>query len=94
MNIYAINLLLLTCSLFHLHIYSTSLKKITISHIFTNLYLVANYMYLHYYGKLAEAFNGYFETNDSIHSYNTRSASKIQMYFKRTNYKLKISFSV
>ena len=65
------------------------LKKILPSFVFA-----ANYMYLHYYGKLPEAFNGYLEINDSIHSYNTRSASKIQMYFKRTNYKLKISFSV
>ena len=37
-------------------------------------------MYLHYYGKRPETLNGYFVINDSIHSDNTRSASK------RTNY--------
>ena len=43
-------------------------------------------MYLHYYGKLPETFENYFVKNDSIHSYNTRSASKIHIDFKRTNY--------
>ena len=43
-------------------------------------------MYLHYYGKRPETLNDYFVINDSIHSYNTRSASKIQIDFKRTNY--------
>ena len=43
-------------------------------------------MYLHYYGKLPETFDNYFVKNDSIHSYNTCSASKIHIDFKRTNY--------
>ena len=52
-----------------------------------NLYLIANFMYLHYYGKLnPENFNDYFVINDSIHSYNTRSASKIHIDFKKRNY--------
>ena len=42
-------------------------------------------MYLHYYGKLPESFNDYIVRNDSIHSYNIRSASKMQVGFKRTN---------
>ena len=46
-----------------------------------NLYLIANFMYLHYYGKLPETFNDYFVINDNI-----RSASKIHIDFKRTNY--------
>ena len=40
-------------------------------------------MYLHYYSKLPEPFNDYFLINDSIHSYNTRSASKIHIDFKK-----------
>ena len=36
-------------------------------------------MYLHYYGKRLETFDTYFVKNDSIHSYNTRSASKIHI---------------
>ena len=44
-------------------------------------------MYLHYkYGKRPETFDNYFVKNDSIHSYYTRSASKIHIDFKRTNY--------
>ena len=45
-------------------------------------------MYFYYYGKLPETFNDYFVINDSssIHSYNTSSASKIHVDFKRTNY--------
>ena len=51
-----------------------------------NLYLIANFMYLHYYGKLPETFNDYFIKNDSIQSYNTTtSALKIHFDFKRTN---------
>ena len=43
-----------------------------------NLYLIVNFMHLHYYGKLPETFNDYFVKNDSIQSYNTtRSALKI-----------------
>ena len=37
-----------------------------------NLYLIANFMYLHYYGKRPETFDNYFVKNDSKHSYNTR----------------------
>ena len=36
-------------------------------------------MYLHYYGKRPETFDNYFGKNDSIHSYNTRSASKVHI---------------
>ena len=39
----------------------------------TNLYLTANFMYLHYCGKRPETFDNYFvKKNDSIDSYNTR----------------------
>ena len=40
----------------------------------TNLYLIANFMYLHYCGKRPGTFDNYFvkKKNDSIHSYNTR----------------------
>ena len=39
----------------------------------TNLYLTANFMYLHYCGKRPETIDDYFvKKNDSIHSYNTR----------------------
>ena len=48
-----------------------------------NLYLIANFMYLHYYGKLAETFDNYLVKNDSIHSYNTRSASKIHIEYEK-----------
>ena len=51
-----------------------------------NLYLIADFMYLHYYGKLPETFIDYFIINDSILSYNTRSASKIHIDFRRRNY--------
>ena len=51
-----------------------------------NLYLIANFMYLHYYGKRPETFGNYFVKNDSKHSYNTRSAPKIHIDFKRTNH--------
>ena len=50
-----------------------------------NLYLIANFMYLHYFGKLPENFDNYFLKNDSGHSF-IRSASKIHIDFKRTNY--------
>ena len=43
-------------------------------------------MYLHYYGKRPETLNDYFVMNDSIHSCNTRSDSKIHIDLKRTNY--------
>ena len=42
-------------------------------------------MYLHCYCKLPETFNDCFLKNDSIHSYNSRSTSKIHIDFKRTN---------
>ena len=51
-----------------------------------NLCLIANFMYLHYYGKRPETFDNYFVKNDSKHSYNTRSAPKIHIDFKRTNH--------
>ena len=41
----------------------------------TNLYLTANFMYLHYCGKRPETFDNKLlrkKKNDSIHSYNTR----------------------
>ena len=62
-------------------------KILKILNIFEiNLYLTANFMYLHYHGKCPETLNDYFVINDSIHSYNTWSASKIQIDFKRANY--------
>ena len=51
-----------------------------------NTYLIASFMYSRYHDKLPDVFNSYFVTNDNIHSYNMRSASKIHIDFKRTNY--------
>ena len=50
-----------------------------------NLYLIANFMYLHYYGKLPETFDNYFVKNDSIHSYNTRSSRSALKGLKSSN---------
>ena len=56
-----------------------SFKLLKIMNVYEiNLYLIVNFMHLHYYGKLPETFNDYFVKNDSIQSYNTtRSALKI-----------------
>ena len=43
---------------------------------------MANFMYLHYYGKLPETFNNYFVINESIHSYNIRQLQKYALILK------------
>ena len=43
-------------------------------------------MYWYYHGNLPAYFIHFFVQNESIHSYNTRSATKIHIEFKRTNY--------
>ena len=49
---------------------SQPLFKLLIMNIYEiNLYLIANFMYLHYYGKLPETLNDYFLKNDSTFVY-------------------------
>ena len=43
-------------------------------------------MYSYYHGKLPLFFNNVFNTNDALHSHNTRSVSQIHIEFNRTNY--------
>ena len=43
-------------------------------------------MYWYYHGNLPAYFINFFVQNESIHSYGTRSATKIHIEFKRTNY--------
>ena len=43
------------------------------------LYLIANFMYLHYYGKRPETLNDYFVINGSIHYKNT-TVGQLQKY--------------
>ena len=42
-------------------------------------------MYWYYHGNLPAYFMNFFVQNESICSYNTRSATKIHIEFKRTN---------
>ena len=51
-----------------------------------NTYLTGILMYWYYHGNLPAYFINFFVQNESIHSYNTRSAIKIHIEFKRTNY--------
>ena len=51
-----------------------------------NIYLTGIFMYWYYRGNLSAYFTNFFTNNESIHSYNTRSATKIHVEFKRTNY--------
>ena len=52
------------------------LLKIMMIYIYNKSIPNSNFMYLHYYCKRPETFNDYFVINDSIHSYNIRSASQ------------------
>ena len=40
----------------------------------------------HHLNNLPEFFKDYFVTNNQIHQYNTRNASKLHKCYKRTNY--------
>ena len=51
-----------------------------------NTCLTALFMYSYHHNKLPTFFNNFFITNENIHSYNTRSKSKIHLEFRRTNY--------
>ena len=63
-------------------------KELRILDIFKiNDYLTALFMYRYYYLKnLPEAFENYFVTNNEIHNYNTRNATKLHKCCKITNY--------
>ena len=63
-------------------------KELQILDIFKiNDYLTALFMYRYYHLKnLPEAFENYFVTNNEIHNYNTRNATKLHKCCKRTNY--------
>ena len=47
-----------------------------------NLYLIADFMYLHYHGKLPETFIDYFIISDSILSYNKGQLQKYTLILK------------
>ena len=63
-------------------------KELRILDIFKiNDYLTALFMYRYYYlNNLPETFEIYFVTNNEIHNYNTRNATKLHKCSKRTNY--------
>ena len=62
-------------------------KSLKILNIFElNTYLTAVFMYSYNHDKLPAFFDNFFQTNESIHSYNTRSSSKVHIEFRRTNY--------
>ena len=69
-------------------------KSLKILNIFElNTYLTKVFMYSWNHDKLPAFFDNFFKTNKSILSYNTRSASKVHIEFRRTNYcKFAISF--
>ena len=58
----------------------------TLSLVFDILHLTAVFMYSYNHDSLPAYFKNFFVNNEFIHSYNTRSASKIHTEFKRTNY--------
>ena len=61
-----------------------SLKILNIYQLIT--YLTVVFMYSYYHDKCPAFFNNFFITNDALHSYNTRSMSRIHIEFNRTNY--------
>ncbi len=63
-------------------------KDLNILNIFKiNDYLTALFMFrYHHLNNLPEFFKDYFVTNNQIHHYNTRNASKLHKCYKRTNY--------
>ena len=61
-------------------------KSLKILKIFElNTYLTAVFMYSYNHDKLPAFFDNFFQTNESIHSHNTRSSSKVHIEFRRTN---------
>ena len=61
-----------------------SLKILNIYEL--NKYLTAMFIYSYHHDKLPAFFDNFFQTNETVHSYNTRSASKVHIEFRRTNY--------
>ena len=51
-----------------------------------NFYLIAIFVHSYLHGNLPSVFKDYFSTNDTIHTYNTRSSRKLHISYKRTNY--------
>ena len=50
-------------------------------------YLLALFMHSYFRGQLPPSFSDYFSENNTIHSYNTRSANKVHIKYERTNYR-------
>ena len=63
----------------------TSLKVMDIYEL--NKYFIAIFMYTYFNDKLPLNFKDYFSRNENIHSYNTRSASKVHIGYQRINYR-------
>ena len=61
-----------------------SLKILNIYEL--NKYLTAMFMYSYHHDKLPAFLDNLFQTSETVHSYKTRSASKVHMEFRRTNY--------
>ena len=61
-----------------------SLKILNIYEL--NKYLTAMFMYSYHHDKLPAFLDSLFQTSETVHSYNKRSASKVHREFKRTNY--------
>ena len=61
-------------------------KSFKILNIFKlNTYLTAVFMYSYNHDKLPAFFDNIFKANESIHSYNTRSALKVHIEFRRVS---------
>ena len=44
------------------------------------------FMYSYHHDELPAFFDNFFQTNETVHSCNTQSASKVHIEFRRTNY--------
>ena len=62
-----------------------SLKILNIYEL--SIYLMALFMYSYFNDKLPSYFTNYFKLNEKLHSYNTRTASNIDVDYERTNYR-------
>ena len=51
-----------------------------------NFCLIAIFVHYYLHGNLPSVLKDYFSTNDTIHTYNTRSSRKLHISYKRTNY--------
>ena len=52
-----------------------------------NSYLLALFMYSYFRGQLPPSFSDYLSQNNTIHSYNAKSANKVHIKYERTNYR-------